>query len=68
LRESERALILNTLDSVGWVVGGASGAAARLGLNRTTLINMMKRLKISRPQRMVLPCVNGVQDGNRVQA
>jgi len=68
LRESERALILNTLDSVGWVVGGASGAAARLGLNRTTLINMMKRLNISRPQRMVLPSVNGAQDGNWAQA
>ena len=51
LKESERALILETLDSVGWVVGGSSGAAARLGLQRTTLINKMKRLGISRPQR-----------------
>jgi hypothetical protein len=29
---------------------------------------MMKRLNISRPQRMVLPCVNGAQDGNWAQA
>jgi hypothetical protein len=36
---------------VGWVIGGSDGAAARLGLNRTTLINMMKRLGIERPLR-----------------
>jgi formate hydrogenlyase transcriptional activator len=50
LRDSERTLILNTLESVGWVIGGRKGAAARLGLNRTTLINKMKRLGISRPE------------------
>jgi formate hydrogenlyase transcriptional activator len=49
LRDSERALILGALEAVGWVVGGPDGAAARLGLNRTTLINMMKRLGIERP-------------------
>jgi transcriptional regulator with GAF, ATPase, and Fis domain len=49
LRDSERALILGALETVGWVVGGPDGAAARLGLNRTTLINMMKRLGIERP-------------------
>jgi transcriptional regulator of acetoin/glycerol metabolism len=51
LRDSERALILNTLEAVGWVVGGSNGAAARLGLNRTTLINRMKKLGITRPTR-----------------
>ena len=50
LRESERTLILSTLDAVGWVIGGPKGAAAKLGLNRTTLINKMKRLGIARPQ------------------
>jgi formate hydrogenlyase transcriptional activator len=50
LRESERTLILTTLDAVGWVIGGPKGAAAKLGLNRTTLINKMKRLGITRPQ------------------
>jgi formate hydrogenlyase transcriptional activator len=50
LRESERTLILNTLNSVGWLIGGPKGAAAKLGLHRTTLINKMKRLGISRPQ------------------
>ena len=51
LCDSERELILNALEAVGWVVGGSDGAAARLGLNRTTLINMMKRLGIERPVR-----------------
>ena len=50
LRESDRTLILNTLDSVGWVIGGPKGAAAKLGLHRTTLINKMKRLGITRLQ------------------
>jgi len=50
LRESERTLILNTLESVGWVIGGRKGAAAKLGLNRSTLINKMKRLGVSRPE------------------
>jgi transcriptional regulator with GAF, ATPase, and Fis domain len=49
LRDSERTLILRTLESAGWVIGGARGAASTLGLNRTTLINKMKRLGISRP-------------------
>jgi len=49
LRDSERTLILHTLEKVGWVIGGAKGAAATLGLNRTTLIHKMKKLGISRP-------------------
>jgi transcriptional regulator with GAF, ATPase, and Fis domain len=49
LRDSERSLILNTLESVRWVIGGTKGAAAILGLNRSTLINRMKKLGISRP-------------------
>ncbi len=46
---SERALILQTLQAVGWVIGGAKGAAARLGLKRTTLISRMSKMGISRP-------------------
>ena len=49
LKDSERALILNTLEAVGWVVGGAKGAAAKLGLKRTTLICKMQKLGIFRP-------------------
>jgi len=48
-RDSQRALILEALQAVGWVVGGPHGAAARLGLKRTTLISKMKNLGISRP-------------------
>jgi hypothetical protein len=49
LEESERALILETLEQAGWIVGGPGGAAARLGLKRTTLLAKMKRFGISRP-------------------
>lgn len=49
LRASERSLILHTLDAVNWVIGGAGGAAAKLGIPRTTLINKMRKLQISRP-------------------
>ena len=49
LRESERILILRTLEAVGWVIGGPKGAAAKLGLKRTTLIHKMQKLGISRP-------------------
>ena len=49
LRDSERALILKALESVGWVIGGRKGAAAKLGLKRTTLIHKIQKLGISRP-------------------
>jgi formate hydrogenlyase transcriptional activator len=49
LKDSERTLILRTLESVGWVIGGPKGAAAKLGLKRTTLIHKMQKLGISRP-------------------
>jgi transcriptional regulator with GAF, ATPase, and Fis domain len=49
LGASDRALILETLEQARWVVGGPHGAAAKLGLKRTTLLTMMTRLAISRP-------------------
>ncbi len=49
LEDSDRTLILETLEQVGWIVGGPRGAAARLGLKRTTLLAKMRRLGISRP-------------------
>jgi formate hydrogenlyase transcriptional activator len=49
LRDSEHALILHTLEAAGWVIGGPKGAAARLGLKRTTLICKMQKLGILRP-------------------
>jgi formate hydrogenlyase transcriptional activator len=48
-RDSQRGVILRALDASGWIVGGLRGAAARLGLKRTTLISKMKKLGISRP-------------------
>jgi transcriptional regulator with GAF, ATPase, and Fis domain len=46
---STRALILRALQAARWIIGGPNGAAARLGLKRTTLIAKMKKLGISRP-------------------
>jgi len=57
--DSQRAVILRALDASGWIVGGLRGAAARLGLKRTTLISKMRKLGISRPVRqVVLPGLN----------
>jgi formate hydrogenlyase transcriptional activator len=47
--DSDRVLVVETLEQVGWIVGGPRGAAAKLGLKRTTLLAKMKRLGISRP-------------------
>src|SRR5438034_244353 len=49
LEESERALILATLQKTQWVLAGPKGAAVRLGLNRSTLAFRMKKLGIVRP-------------------
>jgi formate hydrogenlyase transcriptional activator len=49
LQEIERTTILRALEDRGWVVGGSEGAAAKLGLKRTTLISMIKRFGICRP-------------------
>jgi formate hydrogenlyase transcriptional activator len=57
LKDSERTLILRTLEEVRWVIGGPKGAAAKLGLKRTTLIHKMQKLGISRPG------LNGGSDG-----
>jgi formate hydrogenlyase transcriptional activator len=46
--DAERAQIIATLRETNWVVGGRNGAAARLGLPRTTLVTKMKRLRIPR--------------------
>ena len=48
LAEAERDHILKALEESNWIVGGKSGAAARLGLARTTLIAKIRRCGISR--------------------
>jgi formate hydrogenlyase transcriptional activator len=47
LEEADRSHILQTLLQTEGVVGGPNGAATRLGMKRTTLISMMRRLSIS---------------------
>jgi formate hydrogenlyase transcriptional activator len=49
LKEIERSTILSALEDRGWVVGGSDGAAAKLGVPRTTLIYKMERFGICRP-------------------
>lgn len=48
LDEAERDHILKALEESNWVVGGKQGAATRLGLKRTTLIDKMRKRGISR--------------------
>jgi formate hydrogenlyase transcriptional activator len=46
LVDAERAHITAALRATNWVVGGPNGAAAQLGLPRTTLVSRMQRLGI----------------------
>jgi len=45
--DSQRGFILRALEASGGTIGGPQGAAARLGLKRTTLVSKMKRLGIN---------------------
>jgi formate hydrogenlyase transcriptional activator len=47
-RTTEREMILKALKDANGVVGGPNGAAARLGLRRTTLQSRMRKYNISR--------------------
>jgi formate hydrogenlyase transcriptional activator len=49
LEDAERDHIRRALEAADWVIGGPAGAAARLGMKRTTLQSKMKKLGISRP-------------------
>ena len=49
LEATEREAILRALQDAEWLVGGPEGAAARLGLKRTTLQSRMRKLGIERP-------------------
>jgi formate hydrogenlyase transcriptional activator len=64
LEDSDRALVVETLEQVGWVVGGPRGAAVKLGLKRTTLLAKMKRLGILRPISQEGSSVPGVAEGD----
>ena len=49
LEDAEREHIRQALQQANWLVGGPSGAAARLGMKRTTLQSKMQKLGIERP-------------------
>ena len=63
LADAERAHIISTLRKTNWAVGGRNGAAARLGLVRTTLIAKMRKLGICGK-----PPTNAVSASIRVNA
>jgi transcriptional regulator with GAF, ATPase, and Fis domain len=65
--DSTRALIMHALRETGWVIGGRAGAAARLGLGRTTLIAKMKKLGISRPTQQQITDPRQNPDGQKWQ-
>jgi formate hydrogenlyase transcriptional activator len=52
LAAAEREHILRALTETDWVIAGPRGAAARLGMKRTTLQSRMAKLGISRPDRL----------------
>jgi formate hydrogenlyase transcriptional activator len=71
LREAEREHILRTLDETEWVIGGAHGAAARLGVPRTSLIYRMQKLGIPGRRDMYLACAQSrelARLGSRVES
>jgi formate hydrogenlyase transcriptional activator len=49
LEQVQRGFIVDALQRANWMVAGPRGAASRLGIKRTTLHSMMKRLEIVRP-------------------
>jgi formate hydrogenlyase transcriptional activator len=50
LEDAEREHIRRALEESSWQVGGAAGAAARLGMKRTTLQSKMAKLRIERAE------------------
>jgi formate hydrogenlyase transcriptional activator len=66
LAEVERVYITETLQKANWVVGGPAGAAAKLGLPRTTLIARMRKLGISREAHGLRVVWAGPQAADRV--
>jgi len=61
LAAAERAHIERVLIATNWVISGRDGAAARLGLPRTTLISRMQKLNIKKPIRRAAG--HGILDG-----
>jgi len=55
MEDAEREHIRKILEQTRWVVAGPNGAAARLGIKRSTLYFRMQKLGISRTKRDILP-------------
>jgi len=55
MEDAEREHIRKILEQTGWVVSGPNGAAARLGIKRSTLYFRMQKLGISRTKRDIPP-------------
>jgi formate hydrogenlyase transcriptional activator len=55
MEDAERDHIRKTLEQTRWVVSGPNGAAARLGIKRSTLYFRMQKLGISRTNKDSLP-------------
>jgi transcriptional regulator with GAF, ATPase, and Fis domain len=62
LEEAERDHIRKTLEYTRWVVAGPKGAAARLGMKRSTLYFRMQKLGISRSNHDLVPALFSSND------
>jgi formate hydrogenlyase transcriptional activator len=62
LRDAEREHIRKTLEHTRWVVAGPNGAAARLGIKRSTLYFRMQKLGISRSKRDAVPALQSFRE------
>lgn len=49
LEQAEREHIMQALNQSKWVIGGSTGAAAKLGMKRTTLQSKIRKLGLTRP-------------------
>ena len=58
LDDIQREAILRALQSCDWIIGGPKGAAALLGLKRTTLQARIQKLGISAPRVRRVPAIN----------
>ena len=63
LAEADRQHILEVLEQSGWTIGGRDGAAARLGLPRTTLVYKMQKLGIETRRSQRAPSVHPIDAG-----
>jgi formate hydrogenlyase transcriptional activator len=61
MEDCEREHILKAVQETNWVIGGPHGAAARLGLARSTLMYRMRKLAIA-SDRPLPPSINWRQE------